>query len=360
TMAYSFRPVDESTNPPSRFATGIKTPHAIQSILLWAFLHGLGFDSCWRHKNENRAPVTFITTIDQNGRMLPGPVLISANVTAETLEEFLRQVKDLVEQMARDLLDGMRFIGFRKQLMEAAERVRDNDWNWVPLFFMIDKSMAEFIAIRGVWRNIIIRLCQFHVIQAILRWERDQDASGARPKLTRKAKSKLLYAVRELQRCRSAEDWEDDVEMFKSRIATFTNRTTKTAIIAYFEKNWFVDLWRDSWTDIGLPNGHNRDAISTNNWTERAFKTFDQIFLENRANKSIYRLVMIIATEWFAFYENWQVGTQKVDKQAFKVSEWGHRLWNSGAAIIAMPRDAKGRRVWRVANTQARLARFDS
>jgi len=26
--------------------------------------------------------------------------------------------------------------------------------------------------------------------------------------------------------------------------------------------------------------------LSTNNWTERAFKTFDQVFLESRANKS--------------------------------------------------------------------------
>jgi hypothetical protein len=61
-----------STNPPSKFATGIKSVHALQSILLWAFINGTGLDSCWRHKNENRAPVTFITTIDQNNRILPG------------------------------------------------------------------------------------------------------------------------------------------------------------------------------------------------------------------------------------------------------------------------------------------------
>jgi len=47
-------------------------------------------------------------------------------------------------------------------------------------------------------------------------------------------------------------------------------------------KSMFSDLW----TDIGLPPGHNRDNISSNNFTERAFKKFDEIFLENRANKS--------------------------------------------------------------------------
>lgn len=40
------------------------------------------------------------------------------------------------------------------------------------------------------------------------------------------------------------------------------------------------------WTDMGLPHGMNRDAMrNTNNWIERAFKTFDQIFLDCRANK---------------------------------------------------------------------------
>lgn len=40
------------------------------------------------------------------------------------------------------------------------------------------------------------------------------------------------------------------------------------------------------WTDIGLPAGLNRDEMrNTNNWVERSFKTFDQLFLDCRANK---------------------------------------------------------------------------
>jgi hypothetical protein len=50
----------------------------------------------------------------------------------------------------------------------------------------------------------------------------------------------------------------------------------------------FFDLnVSEHWTDIGLPQGETRDAmLSTNNWTERAFKTFNQVFLGNRNNKS--------------------------------------------------------------------------
>ncbi|KAJ7121118.1 hypothetical protein C8R44DRAFT_736802 [Mycena epipterygia] len=343
---FGYRPVDMSTNPPSRFATGIKSVHAVQSILLWAFVNGIGLDSCWRHKNENRAPVTFITTIDQNNRMLPGPVYLSANVTAETLETFLREVKDLVESMAKDLLSGDVKVHpshshFAPQLMAAAKRVRDNNWNWVPLFVMIDKSGAELNAISAVWPDTL----------AILRWDRDHDTSTSRPKLSRKCKDKLLHAVRELQRCRVDAHWDTEVGTFKERIESFANANTTSMIMQYFERNWFIPLWRDSWTDIGLPAGRNRDIISTNNWTERAFKTFDQIFLENRANKSAYRLVMIIANEWFSYYENWQLGSQNVDKKAFKIAERGHRLWNAGGANIPMPRNSSGERTWRVANS---------
>jgi hypothetical protein len=62
---------------------------------------------------------------------------------------------------------------------------------------------------------------------------------------------------------------------------------------------------------------------------------------------------MIIANEWFAYYENWQLDSQKIDRQAFKIAERGHRLWNSGSAIIPMPDDASGKRTWHVANPNA-------
>lgn len=48
-----------------------------------------------------------------------------------------------------------------------------------------------------------------------------------------------------------------------------------------------TDSFIDYWTDMGLPEGQNRKRmLSTNNWTERAFKTFNQVFLGNRTNKS--------------------------------------------------------------------------
>lgn len=61
-----------STNPPSGFATGIKARYALQALLLYARRYGVGLDSTWRHMNENRAPVTFVTTLDSEEHMVPG------------------------------------------------------------------------------------------------------------------------------------------------------------------------------------------------------------------------------------------------------------------------------------------------
>jgi len=69
---FSYTPPDYDTNPPSKFATGIQHPFALQVLLRYSRQNGVGLDSSYRHKNENRAPVTFLTTIDENSHMLPG------------------------------------------------------------------------------------------------------------------------------------------------------------------------------------------------------------------------------------------------------------------------------------------------
>ncbi|KAJ7713714.1 hypothetical protein DFH07DRAFT_785883 [Mycena maculata] len=290
---FGFCDVDMSTKPPSKFATGIKSVHALQSILLWAFANGIGLDSCWRHKNENRAPVTFMTTIDQNNWMLTGPVYISANVTADTLEVYLREVKSLVEDMAEDLLTGTVEVHpsharFAKKLISAAHHVQDNNWNWVPLFIMIDKLKAESKAISA--GHSLMGLRQRHEHGLGDRWQ------------------------------------PSNVTLVLLQMQVLQQQSFSTLNVIGLHHSGEINLSPDSWTDIGLPDGQNRDTISTNNWTERAFKTFDQIFLENRANKS-----------------------QKIDRRAFKIAERGHRLWNSGGAIIEMPRDYSGTRTWQVA-----------
>ncbi|THU88833.1 hypothetical protein K435DRAFT_803208 [Dendrothele bispora CBS 962.96] len=388
-------------------AIGIFAEHNPDKI----FRNGLSLDSSYRNKNENRAPVTFLVTVDKNERMLPGPVFVSGDVREYTLTLFLREVRSLVEDMARHIVEDPSCIDqahhpHHEQLIREARAVLD-EGGWSPLFFMIDKSYAENGAILSVWPNMVIRLCQFHVIQAILRWQTENGApEPGRPRLKRTAKYLLLccravpnpgcgfylilgqaslykkpghytihiwtifpslgftpaktvqlnyrvlfekYYCTWCQRARDEKSWENELQIFIERLKHIVPASSFSNVLNYFKTNWFSETWRDLWTDIGLPRGHNRDRISTNNFTERAFKKFDEIFLENRANKSAYRLVLIIANEWFDYFARWQPShPKKKDEVYYQTALQGHRLWNSGRAIIDGSVDKEGRRVFQV------------
>ncbi|KZP15732.1 hypothetical protein FIBSPDRAFT_958571 [Athelia psychrophila] len=248
---FRFDPPDMSTDPPSGFATGIKHPYAVQSLLLWARKEGLGLDSTWRHMNENRAPVTFVTTVDDNGRMVPGPVYISSDVTADTMALFLQDIKLLVEAEAEKIVNGGSEVAIDPGLLEHRESLLAESRiviqeGWWPAFFMIDKSRAEKNGIQRVFPGIPIRICQFHVVQAILRWEKDEPSGQGRPKLSLVQKHHLLYAVRDLQRCRDSHDWDDKLRVFYRRVGVLSNDDIDKAerIKAYFNVNWFKLEWR--------------------------------------------------------------------------------------------------------------------
>ncbi len=149
---------------------------------------------------------------------------------------------------------------------------------WIPSHFMIDKSLAEKNAIqRGigatlsnsalclsqvtVWPGAIIRVCQFHIIQAIIRWveERGHGESGKlskktgkRPKkagdggklsLPTKAMKEVLETFRWAQRCRNTTDdrWAQAQIVFESnlqRICQSHNYANSLNVITkYFRDN---------------------------------------------------------------------------------------------------------------------------
>ncbi|KAF7334731.1 hypothetical protein MSAN_02371400 [Mycena sanguinolenta] len=354
---FRYTPPDYDQDPPRDFSTGIHHPYGTQSMLLWSSDQGVGHNATYRHMNENRAPLTIMITTDKDGRMVPGFAYLSSDTTTETQIIFLEEAKRLVEQMASDLLDGTAQVAdglgkYQERLFEQARHVKKHGWR--PKFFMIDKYRSSRGAIRRVFPGVPIRICQFHVMQAILRWERDGGPPGeqqARPSLDLRRKHQLLWAVREIQRCRDPDQWQEYLDQFWQRLLYITegSQTDPKMLWDYFEANWFCDEWRELWTDMGLPEGENRDGmLSTNNWTERAFKTFNQVFLGSRNNKSIYRLVLILATEWFQYYQAWEPKKQ-FDTAAFKINAQGHRLWCSEGAVQEVVAEDGTIIGWRVA-----------
>ncbi|KAJ7687672.1 hypothetical protein B0H14DRAFT_3054875, partial [Mycena olivaceomarginata] len=111
----------------------------------------------------------------------------------------------------------------------------------------------------------------------------------------------LLQAVRELQRCRHISRWPAYTTRFRRRL----------------------DVIAD-----GSPTAPKHcGTILRLNWL-----TFNQIFLGNRTNKSAYRLVLILAHEWFQYYQAWPA-TKRVNHDALDMASEAYRVWSSSNAI---------------------------
>lgn len=125
----------------------------------------------------------------------------------------------------------------------------------------------------------MVRICQFHIIQAILRWLNSQlprragsglekprrsrpskrsedsdleEAEGERFSANKELIAAILDAFRELQRCRTAQDWPAAHARFEAAVLLAVSENPATnekpgvgdKILDYFASTWFNDTWR--------------------------------------------------------------------------------------------------------------------
>ncbi|KAE8183014.1 hypothetical protein A4X06_0g8704, partial [Tilletia controversa] len=147
-------------------------------------------------------------------------------------------------------------------------------------------------------------------------------------------------------RCRVDAEWPRHEQEFNKKVEQIladAPRTTIDGVKAYFADNWWCTTWRDLSTDIGLCAGQTRDGLNTNNTIERAFKTFDQVFLACRVNKRIDRLVPILATDWLVYYEHYASQVSRVGKVERDMMLKAHQLWESHAVVCISKKHARYR-----------------
>ncbi|KAK4702055.1 hypothetical protein P7C70_g4169, partial [Phenoliferia sp. Uapishka_3] len=338
-------------------------------MIRWSRQNGCGLDSSHRHKNENRAPMTIICTMGRTGHMLIGPSALSSDVTSETLLQFLRQSAEAIEARAIVVVQAHRNgtpIGKNATdrthlLVEARFIVKDG---FRPSHVMIDKARWELNALNawalesgGTW---IIRLCQFHIVQSILRWDTDDHSKKTtRPKkkdikIERAAKVEIMDYFRVLQRYRvvlgpdeSMDDYEERVEAeWVEAVTIFNDGMAVLAfhyadeehvqewydkVVDYFEDNWFVVEWRDLWVDHGMPAGQTRDGFwGQNNRTERMFKFFDDVILRGVRNRRLDHLALIILDTFYAYFREYESSSTKMDESMFEALDQGAELWEHG------------------------------
>ncbi|KAF8593340.1 hypothetical protein BDV93DRAFT_461414, partial [Ceratobasidium sp. AG-I] len=330
---------------PSKLMCGLTDDFCLESALLYAGTNGLFMDATWRGMNQNFAPTTFLLGVDRHNHATPVAVLISQDVKAETLAEFLRTWMAKITSHARRKAILERQEDEISQIQAAAKMVAAKKWS--PAFFMIDKDQAERNACKQVFPNVEVRVCQFHAMDAIQRW-----LKAAHPlpvDLGKKTKSKsrktfivpedahkdIQNAFRLTQRCRDAQDFTTYRNAFDEAIgqicAAFNIPQQKDPICQYFNENFWSQDWRDSITDIGLPLGATRDHIlNTNNYAESFIKTFKYTILGMRRNKRIDTLVIILADILLPYYRIWQNDRVKHAKDYTNATQLGYEIWQNG------------------------------
>lgn len=222
----------------------------------------------------------------------------------------------------------------------------------------------------------LIRLCQFHIIQAIARADffigdvslqklaakvqQSLKAGKHRIVIGTDTRKKIENAFRKVQRYRGesvGEPWSVFRHRFGEDIRVaceedMVEEEAAEAILEYFDDYWFCSRWRGQYlvliagsllrdfvpldlaTDAGLPPGQTKDGSwNTNNWVEASFRTFKFVFLEQRRNKRIDRLLTIILEDFFPYYRYWELDEPRLSKQLLRVSRAGQYLWSSGHVL---------------------------
>ena len=121
---------------------------------------------------------------------------------------------------------------------------------------MVSLTILEFRqfahACLSVWMDINIRLCQFHVIQALICWGKSKPKKAkkggkASPhhNLDEPALQELLVLFRQAQRCRDSRAWESQfLTTFNTGVDDLSNKhkCNPNVVKAYFNDNWW-GIW---------------------------------------------------------------------------------------------------------------------
>ncbi|KAG9122185.1 hypothetical protein FRC07_001549 [Ceratobasidium sp. 392] len=300
------------------------------SALLYAGSNGLFMDATWRGMNQNYAPTTFLLAVDDKGHATPLCAFLSQDVQADTLEKFLKAWMGKVKSYSAQIMSGIQPVDWSPeeiaQIQKAANMVLNDTWN--PGFMMIDKDCAERKATQKAFPKTPVQVCQFHAVQAILRWlhashpyllEKDSTkASKSKQTFTvpEEAHASILQLFRYMQRCRTAEEfpaYQKAFELGLKRVCDGHGVPKQYgAVSQYFKQNYWCAEWRgeiagwfmfnktlvilspDAVTDIGLPAGYTRDKVlNTNNHAESFIKTFKHTILGMQQNKRVDTLVIV-------------------------------------------------------------------
>ncbi|KAJ7624860.1 hypothetical protein FB45DRAFT_1030980 [Roridomyces roridus] len=377
----------------SKFTLGLTDEYSLDSGIAFSIgpNGGLGSDQSWRHKSQNRAAMSLLTTIDEEGHMVPVSVFLSAKANTETILSFLCGTHDKIVTRAQAIIQNPETVSTLNRPDEIVATIRRNAITivaegWQIRRIMIDKHYPSLRAIQAFiakynLKGVSIRLCQFHVVDTILIWQWADGNKGLAVKIPQRLKIQIIFLFRFVQRARTrdefdtlsgdfleavrgiimsavgSEDDEDEDEGSdgdgdqspppttaqgnkpRIQLTRATAQAMCDAVEDYFTQNWFVDDWIECYTDIGLPPNQGRDrGWNTNNWTESAYKTFDNVILQARQNKRIDRLAVLILHDFLPHYQYWRPRDRPQPQHIVQTHLNAYEIWDRGLVIEKRPK----------------------
>ena len=94
---------------------------------------------------------------------------------------------------------------------------------------MVNMAVLALTMWEVVFPGAVVRLCQFHVVQAILRWDCGGGGVTKAPRISSEVKYQILRSFRVMQRCRTWEDWPTTMARFLQETYTIIFSQSATA-----------------------------------------------------------------------------------------------------------------------------------
>jgi hypothetical protein len=278
--------LDLGTKPGSQFLFAITDPIGLASAVVHGHDGICGLDSSWRNKNTQGMPLTYFGTVNPTTLQgKPVALMFSRSIKKKQLAKFLRWIAKRVQEFCIDLTekDTASWPADLRKLEGRVKVIAEHGFR--PSCMTIDKSRAEYNAIRSVFKHTQIRLCWFHIKQAIKRWTGDVsdstaggvagnvEKSGSDSAEDQPVETTVPKAVRNLLLkpfqlvCRTSTTgefdtlreafYETDIPAAVAKGASNRNQAVKDAIVKavrlYFERNWFTDVWSPCFLDHKCP-----------------------------------------------------------------------------------------------------------
>ncbi|KAJ7157979.1 hypothetical protein C8R43DRAFT_820713, partial [Mycena crocata] len=202
----------------SEFSVGLTDDYSLDNVIAYSLERGLGSDQCWRHKSQNRAALSLLCTVDEGGHMVPVALYISANAKRETILCFLVGTNGKVVSRAEAIVAATDpdIISTRNRSPEIIATILENaraivEHGWRMANIMMDKHWPSLLAVKDCELHnleLYIRICQFHVVFAIFKWEWQDGHKGLSVVIGIELKFQIIVLFRRVQRVRTSEQFE--------------------------------------------------------------------------------------------------------------------------------------------------------